>query len=103
DSDVEAGYCLGDFNADPDSRLRRPLIFFCNEHELACADLEILAKDSSEYTYIILVGSLCCNQATPPSITSINVLHDVYWSDHMPLTEQCDVEVIQYKVQCNDK
>lgn len=103
---MEAAYCLGDFNANPNGRFGKELLSFCVENNLLCADIELLGIDSGEYTYISdahhtksWLDHCVVTQAAFTSITSVKVLHGVYWSDHVPLAITCDIEVILNSAQ----
>ncbi|KAG7310128.1 hypothetical protein JYU34_004669 [Plutella xylostella] len=103
-SDVEAVYILGDFNAHPHTFCNE-MLNFCAEQQWKCADFEILGMDSGTYTYVSeshgtrrWLDHFLVTESAYNTITDVKVLYDVYWSDHLPITFQCNLSVIRRKV-----
>ncbi|VVC86843.1 unnamed protein product [Leptidea sinapis] len=56
DSDIEAIYVLGDFNAHCGTRFGNELLAFCTDYSLVCVDTEVLAPDT--FTHINMTAGL---------------------------------------------
>ncbi|XP_061729061.1 uncharacterized protein LOC133533986 [Cydia pomonella] len=103
-SDVEAVYVLGDFNAHPAELFYRELEQFCLEQDWCCVDVDMLGYMSNTYTYISeahgchrWLDHCIVTKSARQTVRNITVRQDVYWSDHYPLIVECDLNKVQIK------
>ncbi|XP_063538392.1 uncharacterized protein LOC134747710 [Cydia strobilella] len=109
DSEVEAAYVLGDFNAHPNEPFHNELMSLCEDSQWICADQEMLGLDTGTYTYVSdshgcerWLDHCVVTQAAWSTISKIYVMHNVYWSDHFPLVIECNLDVTHSKIyNCN--
>ncbi|XP_063389871.1 uncharacterized protein LOC134675536 [Cydia fagiglandana] len=109
DSEVDAAYLLGDFNAHPNEPFHNELMNFCGDSQWICADQEMLGLDSGTYTYVSdshgcerWLDHCVVTQAAWSTISKIYVMYNVYWSDHFPLVIECNLDVTHSKIyNCN--
>lgn len=107
-TDADAIYMLGDFNAHPTARFGEKLVDFCEDQEWTCADMNMLGLDSDTFTYISDVHGCArwldhcvVTSAAVPSIKRVWVKLNPVWSDHFPLFVECDLGNTSGKV-CSD-
>ena len=99
ESDADAVYVAGDWNASPGTPFYREIIHLCNEHNLFAADVEQLPADT--YTHVSeahnstswLDHSLV-SENMRESITSTNVIYGGATSNHFPITADLIVQNI---------
>jgi exonuclease III len=101
-SDVQAVYVLGDFNAHPSECFYGELMDFCAEQMWICADIKKLGVTSGSYTYISDIHGCTrwldhcvVTQCGWDTIRNISILHDIFWSDHFPLCIECDIDILK--------
>lgn len=103
-TDVEAVFILGDFNAHPNELFCNEMLQFCKTQKWSCVDIDMLGIDSDTYTFTSEAHG--CNrwldhcivtEAARETVRSIQVKDDVYWSDHLPLILECELNKIQLK------
>lgn len=101
---VESVYVLGDFNAHPNENFHKELMTFCQEQNWACVDLDRLGVNSNNYTFISeSIGSrrwldhCLATQSAVSSINKVYVKYDVFWSDHLPLVVECNLDLLTPK------
>jgi exonuclease III len=103
-TDIEAVYILGDFNAHPNELFCRELLQFCVSQDWYCIDLDMLGTDSETYTFTSDAHG--CNrwldhcivtEAARQTVRNIKVKYDVYWSDHLPLILECNLNKLHIK------
>ncbi|XP_048002796.1 uncharacterized protein LOC125239297 [Leguminivora glycinivorella] len=103
-TDVEAIYVLGDFNAHPNELFYNELLQFCETQVWRCVDLEMLGSDSGTFTFTSEAHG--CNrwldhcvvtEAARQTVCNVRVKYDAYWSDHLPLIIECKLNKIQIK------
>lgn len=106
DSDVENVIMLGDFNADVNSIFGDELEAYCLDQEWVCVDISILGKSSGTYTYrsdahgtTSWLDHCIVTTSAANIVSGVCVLEDVYWSDHLPLAINCDINIIKYKTK----
>lgn len=107
---AESVFILGDFNAHPGVLFGTELQSFCSEQRWLCADIENLGINSNTYTYISDSHSNCrrwldhcvVTEAAWQSVVDVEVLYDVYYSDHLPLLIVCDLNILRPKVALKD-
>lgn len=99
---VEYVYILGDFNAHPGEVFNRELLSFCEEQNWICADYKKLGMDSKTYTFVSDVyGSrrwldhCLVTEMAWKSVKKVEVVQDIYWSDHYPLTFQINLGLVR--------
>lgn len=109
ESNVDFVFMLGDYNAQPGERFGDKLFDFCVEQKWRCADVEILGLSSDSYTYVSdIYGShswldhCLVPEAAWTSVANVKILHNVYWSDHIPLQVTCNLSVLKAKTRCHD-
>ncbi|XP_069361132.1 uncharacterized protein [Maniola hyperantus] len=104
-SNVESVFVLGDFNSHPGELFGKEMINFCYDQNWICADMQKLGESSGTYTFVSeahgcrrWLDHCLVTEAAWRSITSINVLYDVFWSDHFPLEIQCNFSTVKPKI-----
>jgi exonuclease III len=105
DNNVENVYMLGDFNAHPTACFGEELFNFCRERSWICADVVRLGIASDTHTYVSEVHGChrwldhcVVSTSAMSTILNIEVVDDVYWSDHYPLKIVCNLNIIKNKV-----
>ncbi|XP_052751474.1 uncharacterized protein LOC128200826 [Galleria mellonella] len=109
-NDSQTVFILGDYNAHPHGQFGKELLHFCTEQQLICADIEKLGLNSDSYTFISdahgtksWLDHILVTQASWKSITEINILYDIYWSDHFPIQIKCNINILQSKIAINGR
>lgn len=99
-SDVQAAFMIGDFNAHINEPFHKELIDFCIEQQWICADIEKCQPDT--YTYISDVHGCrrwldhcIVTDSAWSVIRDITVMHDVFWSDHFPVLIECNLDLLK--------
>ncbi|VVC98362.1 unnamed protein product [Leptidea sinapis] len=99
DSNVEAAFMSGDFNADPRKAFGGELSRFCSENDLICVDEELLPKES--FTYLreahetrSWLDHILTTPAARRTVVSVKIDKGVYCSVYEPLTVNCNFGVI---------
>ncbi|CAH2106699.1 unnamed protein product [Euphydryas editha] len=100
---IESVFIMGDFNAHPGERFARELLSVCSEQLWSCVDIELLPRDS--YTFSSTAnGSLrwldhcVVSSAARQLIVNASVQYDVYTSDHIPVSIECNLNLITPRV-----
>lgn len=83
---------------------------FCDERQWLCADMIKLIGSSEPHTYVSeahgskrwLDHCLVSNSAWN-TISNVDILYDVYWSDHFPLQIVCDFDIIKKKFKLSNE
>ena len=103
-NNVESVYILGDFNAHPTAPFFDELLDFCDDNKWICADITKLGKSSDTHTFYSEAHSCkrwldhcLVTESAWQTITSIRVDYGVYWSDHLPITIKCNLDIIRNK------
>ncbi|XP_053618243.1 uncharacterized protein LOC128679811, partial [Plodia interpunctella] len=102
-NDVETVFILGDFNAHPGEQFSLELLNFCTEQYWSCIDMDLLPSDT--YTFVSDVyGCLrwldhcVVTAAARATVLNVSVVHGVYWSDHIPMSIECNINAIKPKI-----
>lgn len=101
DSELECAYLLGDYNAKPGKPFWEEMMLFCDDHDLLCADLDLLGLNSGTFTCQSdahgttgWLDHCLVTKAARDTIVSVKVDYDTCWSDHLPLIVECDIQVV---------
>lgn len=104
DNCVENVYMLGDYNAHPSAQFYEEMLEFCNERQWFCADVIRLGTSSGTHTFVSdahgsqrWLDHCLVSTSAWQTINKIEVLYDVYWSDHYPLKIECNINIIRSK------
>lgn len=105
DSQAEAVFMLGDFNAHPCAPFGDELLNCCIQNNWICADIVKMGISSNSYTYVSeahgcrrWLDHCIVTEAGWQTVTNVQVLHDIFWSDHYPLRVKCNLGVVRAKV-----
>lgn len=105
DSGIDSVFILGDFNAHPGERFYRELMAFSLEQDWTCVDTSRLQATSDTFTFISdahgskrWLDHCMVTSAALGCVTQVYVKYGVYWSDHIPLVVNCDLNIIRQKL-----
>lgn len=105
DNNVESVFMLGDYNAHPSAPFYADLLNFCVERQWLCADMIKLAGSPDAHTFISdahgckrWLDHCLVSKAAWNTILNVEILYDVYWSDHLPLQVECNLGLIRHKI-----
>ncbi|KAL0880596.1 hypothetical protein ABMA27_001826 [Loxostege sticticalis] len=106
---VESIFILGDFNAHPHELFYNELTNFCSDQSWICADIEKLGLQSNVYTYISAahgcrrwLDHCVVSSSAWQSVVEVEVIEDVFVSDHLPLIVKCDLRIVRPKLMARD-
>jgi exonuclease III len=96
---IDCVYILGDFNAHPGENFYKELLIFCEDQEWTCIDVEML-KGLPTFTFLCEVWGVTrwldhvlVTKAAVKSVQKAYVNYNVHWSDHLPLSIACNLEI----------
>ena len=105
---VESVFMLGDYNAHPCELFYSELEHFCSEQSWICADTRKLQISPQSFTFVSdahgsrrWLDHCVVTEAAWQCISSISIIYDMYWSDHLPLTINCNLHLTLGKVNFN--
>ncbi|XP_063542150.1 uncharacterized protein LOC134750846 [Cydia strobilella] len=105
EQEVAEVFILGDFNAHPGELFGEELSNFCKDQEWIWVDGQFLGVDSDSFTYISeahgcrrWLDHCLATQAAYRSVQNVKIEHNVLWSDHFPLSIECDLTRLQPKL-----
>lgn len=103
-SSIEAVYILGDFNAHPTAPFGKELFNFCSEQSWKCADVDMLGMSSDSYTFVCdahgstsWLDHCVVSVSAWQTIKNITIDYNTYWSDHLPLIIECNLNFVRPK------
>ncbi|XP_013197335.1 uncharacterized protein LOC106140306 [Amyelois transitella] len=109
-SEVESCIILGDFNAHPGTVFDNEVLNFCTDGNLIPADMQLLGRDSDTYTFVSDINGgrrwldhCLVTESVLPLVSGVEVLTDVYWSDHFPLLVKCNLAMMKPMVHMSNK
>jgi exonuclease III len=101
-SDVQAVYVLGDFNAHVNELFYVEMMNFCEDNLWYCADIDMLGPSSDTYTYVSDVygcrrwlDHCLVTKCAMDTVRSVSVMYDVFWSDHFPVVIECAINMLK--------
>lgn len=101
---IETVFMLGDFNAHPNQLFAVEMNNFCDNQSWICADMKVLGEGSDTYTFVSdahgcrrWLDHCLVTEAAWSSIVNVRVIQDVYWSDHLPVAVECNLDLIKPK------
>lgn len=104
ENSVENVYMLGDYNAHPSAKFYEEMFEFCYERKWLCADVIRLGASSGTHTFVSdahgsqrWLDHCLVSTSAWYTLNNIEVLYDVYWSDHYPLKIECNIDAIRSK------
>lgn len=107
---IESVFVLGDFNAHPNQLFGLEMQNFCNNQSWICADMMSLGEGSDTYTFVSdahgcrrWLDHCLVTEAAWKSISNVSVIHNVYWSDHLPVAFECNLELVIPKITLVNK
>ncbi|CAH2088942.1 unnamed protein product [Euphydryas editha] len=105
---VESVFMLGDYNAHPHELFYSELENFCLEQSWICADVRKLHILSQTFTFVSdahgsrrWLDHCVVTEAAWQCISTVSVKYDTYWSDHLPLTINCNLNVVLQNLTLN--
>ncbi|KAJ2937290.1 hypothetical protein O0L34_g19530 [Tuta absoluta] len=107
--DVDCIICLDDYNSDVNRQnnlFGSELLLYCKEEDWVCADIQLLGQSSGTFTFLSdghgttsWIDHIIVTPSAMRAIKSVRVINDVFWSDHFPVSVECNFDVIIPKVK----